>query len=149
MIIVLAIVAGLGWEAYQFFLKPVVQNNFEPETVTTSDSIKNDTALNSGQSTISASGLAADTTRKVYNSDDTVLVHYIFETTNLLLRAQSRTAKLKSYGNEAGYDSVANGPGQLYSLYIVKHTRISDTLAVKDSLAKFLQKEIQIKIVSN
>ena len=74
-----------------------------------------------------------------------VLVHYIFETTNLLLRAQSRTAKLKSYGNNASYDSVSNGAGKLYSLYIIKRTKISDTLAVKDSLAKFLQKDIRLK----
>ena len=134
---------GLAWEAYQFFLKPTVQNTSEAETVSNVDTAKKqDTAVNTVASTI-------DTSHKVYNDNDTVLVHYIFETTNLLLRAQSRTDKLKSYGNNAGYDSVPQGAGKLYSLYIIKRTKISDTLAIKDSLAKFLQKDIQIKIATN
>lgn len=149
LVIVLAIIAGLGWEAYQFFLKPTVQNTPETETVSNTDTAKNnDTTLNKDSSSLNASTLT-DTVHKVYNSNDTVMVHYIFETTNLLLRAQSRTDKLKSYGSNAGYDSVSNGAGKLYSLYIIKRTKISDTLAIKDSLSKFLQKDIQIRIVAN
>jgi len=136
LIIVLAIVGGLGYEAYQFFLKPPPQNASEAESVDTTRN--NDTALNAVNS--------ADTAHKIYNANDSVQVHYIFETTNLLLRAQSRTAKLKSFGNNAGYDSVSNGAGKLYSLYIEKRTKLSDTLAVKDSLAKFFQKDITVKI---
>jgi len=136
LIIVLAIVGGLGYEAYQFFLKPPPQNTSETESVDTTRN--NDTALNAVNS--------ADTAHKIYNANDSVQVHYIFETTNLLLRAQSRTAKLKSFGNNAGYDSVSNGAGKLYSLYIEKRTKLSDTLAVKDSLAKFFQKDITVKI---
>lgn len=149
LIIVLAILGGLGYEAYQFFLKPVPQSTSENEIVTNTDTTKNnDTALNKDSSARSTTNsIAADTTHKIYNNNDTVTVHYIFETTDLLLRAQSRTAKLRSYGNNAGYDSIQNGAGKLYSLYIIKRTRISDTLAVKDSLAKFLQKDIQVKIV--
>jgi hypothetical protein len=137
LIIVLAIVGGLSYEAYQFFLKPAPQNTSEAESADTTKN--NDTALNAVNS--------ADTTHKMYNANDSVPVHYIFETTNLLLRAQSRTAKLRSYGNNVGYDSVSNGAGKLYSLYIEKRTRLADTLAVKDSLAKFLQKDITVKIV--
>jgi hypothetical protein len=136
LIIVLAIVGGLGYEAYQFFLKPAPQNASEAESVDTTKN--NDIALNAVNST--------DTAHKIYNANDSVPVRYIFETTNLLLRAQSRTAKLKSFGNNAGYDSVSNGAGKLYSLYIEKTTKLSDTLAVKDSLAKFFQKDITVKI---
>ena len=147
LIIVLAIIGGLSWEAYQFFLKPAPQNVTENETVNNTDTAKNnDTALNKNSTALNTTNSIADTTHKIYNDNDTVSVKYIFETTDLLLRAQSRTAKLKSYGNDAGYDSVTNGAGKLYSLYIIKNTKISDTLAVKDSLAKFLQKDIQIKI---
>lgn len=150
LIIVLAIVGGLGWEAYQFFLKPTTQSVAESETAANTDTSKNiDTTLNKDSSALNTSNLTVDTVQKVYNSEDTVLVHYIFETTNILLRAQSRTDKLKSYGNNAGYDSVPQGAGKLYSLYIIKRTKISDTLAIKDSLAKFLQKDIQIKIPAN
>lgn len=139
LIIVLAIVAGLSYEAYQFFLKPTPQNTSEAEIINTDTTKSNDSALNMVSS-------ANDTTHKVYNANDSVLVHYIFETTNLLLRAQSRTDKLKSYGNDAGYDSANNGAGKLYSLYIAKKTRLADTLAVKDSLAKFFQRDITVKI---
>jgi hypothetical protein len=147
LIIVLAIIGGLGWEAYQFFLRPAPQNTTENETVNTDTTKNNDTVLNKDSSALTtANSIAADTIRKIYNGNDTVSVKYIFETTDLLLRAQSRTAKLKNYGNDAGYDSIPNGAGKLYSLYIIKNTKLSDTLAVKDSLAKFLQKDIQIKI---
>ena len=145
LIIVLAIIGGLGWEAYQFFLKPAPQNTTESEIADTTKN--NDTALRKDSTPLNVANSIADTTHKVYNDSDIVPVHYIFETTDLLLRAQSRTAKLKSYGSDAGYDSISNGAGKLYSLYIIKNTKLSDTLAVKDSLAKFLQKDIQIKIV--
>jgi hypothetical protein len=146
LIIVLAIIGGLGWEAYQFFLKPAPQNTTENETTDTTTK-NNDTALSKDSTALNVANSIADTTHKVYNDSDIVPVHYIFETTDLLLRAQSRTTKLKSYGSDAGYDSISNGAGKLYSLYIIKNTKLSDTLAVKDSLAKFLQKDIQIKIV--
>ncbi|HEY2726014.1 MAG TPA: hypothetical protein VGI61_02495 [Parafilimonas sp.] len=149
LIIVLAIIGGLGYEAYQFFLKPVPKTTTENETINNTDTTKkNDTALNKDSTAaLNTINTNADTTHKIYNDSDIVPVHYIFETTDLLLRAQSRTAKLRSYGSNAGYDSIKNGAGKLYSLYIIKNTKISDTLAVKDSLAKFLQKDIQIKIV--
>lgn len=141
LIIVLAIVGGLSYEAYQFFLKPSPQNTSEAEIINADTTKSTDTALNAVSST-------ADTAHTIYNANDTVPVHYIFETTNLLLRAQSRTDKLKSYGNDAGYDSADNGAGKLYSLYIAKRTKLSDTLAVKDSLAKFFQRDITVKIAS-
>ncbi len=144
LIIVLAILGGLGWEAYQFFLKPTIKNIAKTETVNNTDTSKN-------RDSVSSNSIkpVVDTTYKMYNNSDTVLVHYIYETTNLLLRAQSRTSKLIDFGNIAGFDSTISGAGKLYSLYISKRTKISDTLTVKDSLVKFMQKDIQIKIASN
>lgn len=146
LIIVLAIIGGLGYEAYQFFLKPAPQNTSETES-TNADSTKDNVAvLDKDSSALNVATSSVDTTHNMYNANDSVMVHYVFETTDLLLRAQSRTAKLRSYGNNAGYDSTNNGAEKFYSLYIEKKTRLADTLAVKDSIAKFLQKNIVVKI---
>lgn len=144
LLIVLAILGGLGWEAYQFFLKRPAQNTTASETELNPDTVKNNvTVLNKD-----SSQTAGDTTQTIkYNDNDSVLVKYLYETTNLLIRARSRTDKLKSFGNRAGYDSTADGSATLYSLYILKKTRITDTLTVKDSLAKFLQKDVRLKIM--
>lgn len=149
LIIVLAILGGLGWEAYQFFVKSRVSN-----TVTTSeapDSTANNTDTTNKKDTpintaVNTSDTTSHTDATVYKNDDTVNIKYIFETTNLLLRAQSRTDKLIGYGNNAGYDSATNGNGKLYSLYILKKTKIADTARIRDSIAKFLQKTVVTKI---
>jgi hypothetical protein len=135
-LIVLAILAGIGWQAYQFFIKSKTQNT--PGNISTNAIA--DTVMNRDTTSGTAQALPS------FRSDDTVLVRYIFETTTLLLRAKTRTEKLKSFGNLAGFDSFTNEHGKFYSLFIYKRTKIADTLAVKDSLAKFLQKNIQVQI---
>jgi nucleoid DNA-binding protein len=136
LIIVIAIIGGIGWEAYQFYIKPKTgaTQNIQADTNTVEDSIAKVSPVDSQAAPI-----------KTYNPDDSVTVHYIFEITDLRLRAKSRTAQLTSFGNPAAYDSSVNGNRKLYSIYIYKKTRIADTLAVKDSLKKFLQKDIQIQ----
>ena len=65
LIIVLAIVGGLGWEAYQFFLKPTVQNTSETETVSNADTSKTtDTALNKDSSSLNTMNQTTDTNIK-------------------------------------------------------------------------------------
>ena len=155
LLIVLAILCGLGWEAYQFFVKkPPLNSVAENEQGATDSTASNVDSTNKKETSTVAATKPADTTKSivqpiVYNNEDSANIKYIFETTDLLLRAQSRTAKLKSYGNDAGYDSVPNGQGKLYSLYILKKTKIADTLHIKDSIAKFLLKPVTIKISSN
>lgn len=159
LFIVLAILSGLGWEAYQFFVKPHVNNTetIEGATVDSTnnsvDSSNNNADTINGKDTTSVAAVKTiDTTKQAdtstYKDEVAVTVKYYFETTDLLLRAQTRTAKLISFGDNAGYDSAANGPGKLYSLYILKKTKIADTLRIKDSIAKFLQKPVEIKIVT-
>ena len=124
------------------FFKATVQNTSETETVSNADTTKNnDTTISKRFISIIQLLQPRTSTHKIYNDNDTVVVHYIFETTDLLLRAQSRTAKLKSYGNNAGYDSVTNGAGKLYSLYIIKKTRISDTPERKRFACKISSEE--------
>ncbi len=142
-LIVIAILAGLGWQAYQFFSKPQTgTTNAIPANIDT-------TAIIPVQDTVNH--VNTDTTAvkqtTTYADSDVVNVKYIFETTASVLRAQTRTAQLKGFGNDAAYDSFINNNTKFYSLYILKPTRIADTLAVRDSIGKFLQKDIQLKIV--
>ncbi len=155
LLIVLAILCGLGWEAYQFFVKkPPVDSVAENEQAVGDSTANSIDSTNKKDTATIIAIKPADTTKPivqstVYKNNDTVNIKYIFERTNLLLRAQTRTVKLIGYGNDARYDSIANNPGKLYSLYILKRTRISDTAKIKDSIAKFLQKPVEIKIASN
>ena len=73
-------------------------------------------------------------------------IRYIFERTASGLRARTRIAQLQRFGNNAGYDSFTTNNTKFFDLYILKPTKLSDTLAVKDSLARFLQKDIKIMI---
>lgn len=147
LLIVLAILGGLGYEAYEFFISSKNKNANQAEETTTTDSLNNDTTVtNAKKPSADTVNSAAKTT---YDSIDTVNVHYVFEKTNLLLRAQSRTAKLISYGNVAGYDSVTTPAGKTYSLYLLQKSRIADTARIKDSLSKYLQKNIEVEIAPN
>jgi len=140
-IIVIAILSGLGWQAYRFFKNKqadaaVNATNHNPDTI--------------------ANVSLPDTNKTVHDStsmqpvmlseNDTVNIRYIFERTASGLRARTRIAQLQRFGNNAGYDSFTTNNTKFFDLYILKPTKLSDTLAVKDSLARFLQKDIKIMI---
>ena len=136
LIIAIAILSGLGWQAYQVFSKKsstaVVETPVNVDTVATVDTNK-----------------AADTTSHEavgYSPDDSVNVKYIFETTASGLRARTRTAQLKSFGNDAEYDSFVTNSTKHFELYIFQKTKIADTLKVRDSISKFLLKDITLRI---
>ena len=138
LIIVLAILSGLAWQAYNFF------SQRKANTVTATP-VNTDTTV-----TVPAKDTThADTTavhQTAYSANDSVNVHYIFETTASGLRARTRTAQLKSFGNNAGYDSFIINSTKYYNLYLIKPTKLADTTATKDSIAKFLQKDIRIVV---
>jgi hypothetical protein len=136
LIIAIAILSGLGWQAYQALSKKT--NEAEVNTVANVDT-----------ASVKDTGKIADTTAKQpagYSPDDSVNVHYIFEITASGLRARTRTAQLKSFGNNALYDSFITNNTKRYDLYILQKTKIADTLRVKDSLSKFFMKDITLKI---
>jgi len=135
-LIVLAIIGGLGWQAYVYYIKP------KPASVPTTET---DSSLTDSSASIPTTDSLAATT-VAYGPNDSVDARYIFETTDLRLRAKTRTAQLISFGNKAAYDSFMNGNKRFYSLFIYKKTRIADTLAVKDSIQKFLQRNITVEI---
>jgi hypothetical protein len=138
-VIVIAILSGLGWQAYQIFSKK--QNNAAVSSVNDSDTLN--TSLQDTNNT-------ADTTTQQagYSPNDTVNIRYIFETTASGLRARTRTAQLKGFGNNAGYDSFITNNTKFYHLYIIQPTKIADTSFIKVSLEKFLQRDITVKIDS-
>lgn len=139
VLIVIAILAGLGWQAYEFFsqrsknttaeVQPPVQDSAVTDTVRKIDT----TAIQKPAT---------------YSQDDTAVVRYIFETTASALRARTRTAQLKSFGNNAGFDSTVTGSVTYYNLYVEKPTKIADTLRIKDSISKFFLKEIKLQIAT-
>jgi len=146
VLIVIAILAGLGWEAYQYFSKPktdttAITNNNTDTTTNTA------TPADTTNNVVSDTAAAVQTTNYAHSA--VINAQYIFETTASLLRAQTRTAQLKNFGNNAGYDSFTNNNTKFYSLYILKPTKVSDTLRIRDSLAKFFQKEVSVRIASN
>jgi hypothetical protein len=75
-----------------------------------------------------------------------VNVRYVFERTASGLRARTRTAQLQRFGNNAGYDSFVINSTKFFDLYILKQTKLADTLTVKDSLAKFFQKDVKVVV---
>jgi hypothetical protein len=137
-LIVIAIIAGLGWEAYVFFIKPKMQSN------ATAPVVNSDTAAAPNPDTVAASTQPVQ--QPAYSSTDTADVRYVFETTSMLQRAKTRTAQLVSFGNPAAYDSFSSESGKYYVLFIHKRSVISDTLRIRDSLQKFLQKSIRIQL---
>ncbi|MEP6465833.1 MAG: hypothetical protein ABJB05_05990 [Parafilimonas sp.] len=147
LLIVIAILGGLGWQAYQFFSKSKTVDATET-VINNSDTLKNAAAVvQNANLSVDTNTLKLRQTSALSDSNSKLNIKYIFETTASLLRVQTRTAQLKSFGNDAGYDSFIHNNTKFYNLYIFKPTKISDTLTVKDSLAKFLQKDIQLKIV--
>lgn len=144
VIIVIAILAGLGWQAYQYFSKPKINTTTSTVQLIDSSATAVDTSSHAG--TTAPDTVANVITSPGVDSNTIKNVRYIFEITASYLRAQSRTAQLKSFGNSAFYDSFTNNNIKYYSLYIEKPTRIADTSKIKDSLARFFQKQIQVKI---
>jgi hypothetical protein len=144
-LIVIAILAGLGWQAYLFFTKTKANNAASNTTNNHIDTTANATlteAVNNRADTT-----AAPVSQKtVADSTDTINVRYIFETTASGLRARTRTAQLEGFGNNAGYDSFVTNSTKFYSLYILKPTRIADTSRIKDSLSKFFLKDIKLEV---
>jgi len=137
-LIVIAILAGLGWQAYEFFSQRKNNNNAQVQPVI------QDTPVVDTTKNIDTTATQQPVT---YGTDDTAVIHYIFETTASALRARTRIAQLQDFGNNAGYDSIFINSVTYYNLYIIKPTKIADTARIKDSISKFFLKEVKLEIV--
>ncbi len=140
LIIVLAILSGLAWQAYNFFSQ-------RKTTVVTASHANKDTIVTTPpKDTTHTDTITVQ--QPNYSSNDTVNVRYVFETTASGLRARTRTEQLRSFGNNAGYDSFVTNSTKYYNLYLIQPTRLADTATIKDSIARFLQKDVRVVIES-
>jgi hypothetical protein len=140
LIIVLAILSGLAWQAYNFFSQ-------RKTSAVTANPVNTDTTVTATTQDTTHTDTAA-VHQPAYSLNDTVNVRYIFETTASGLRARTRTEQLKSFGNNAGYDSFITNNTKYYDMYLIKPTKLADTTTVKDSIAKFLEKDVRVVIDS-
>ena len=146
-IIILLILGGGGWLTYNYLVnKPknneILSNDQPASVVPDSTSKKNPDTATVTPKTDSAS---QQPVQQAVPSAVNGHYKYIFEVTLNRDRAVSRTEQLNSYGNKAGLDSVPGGAFMRYRLFIDVTASSSDTLRIKDSLTKYLQRSILIK----
>lgn len=125
------ILAGMGWGIYQYFFA----ENKTNQTVDNAD-VENTTDTSTASPTASVQNNSV--TNAVINEGDSVLFKFVIETTPNNVRAASRTAQLKSFGNAANFDSITTSAGlTTFHIYIQKKATIADTAAISDSLSRF------------
>jgi len=126
------VVAGIGYFVYTLVTGNTnnEENTATTEIATTADTtatiVQPDTVqLNSNNN--------ANTTQP---TSDSVLYKFIHETTASRNRAISRTAKLKTYGYNADFDSITDPATAVtkYRLFVAANRLNGDTLKLKDSL---------------
>jgi len=147
MIIILLILGGAGWFVYNSFIagkkNSEIISNDQPAPVAPDSTPKKapDTATTAPKT----DSVSHSTVQQPVSTTDSNHYKYIFEVTLNRDRAVSRTEQLNSYGNKAGFDSVPGGTFMRYRLYVEVTASSSDTLRIKDSLTKYLQRSILIK----
>lgn len=134
-ILILLVLAGLGWGAYSLFIKNVNWSSNDNNATLKDNSLKN-----VNNETINSTSNSS--TPPVVNTSDSLLCKYVQEITPLLMRAESRTQKLKQYGYNAGFDTLGN---KNYKIYTLHKALASDTLHLKDLLEKNFQKKYLLK----
>ena len=131
----IAVLGGIGWGIYTFFLKDNQQIEY-----TSVDGSEED-------STNSANNNVIDTTTTQATVEpgpnDTVAYKMIIETTPKALRAVTRKEQLLKYRINAAYDTLGT-PQAKYRIFIPKRLVAADTLRVRDSIAKFFLKKVVI-----
>ncbi len=132
LLILLAVLAALGWWAYQYFTK----GNFS----SWEEKISND-------STNNANGLNDTTTALAEPvKPDSLLFKYIFDTAVSLKKVNAKLTALHAGGRQIMYDSIEDNGIKAYRLFIEQKTLPADTTAIKDSLENYFKKKISIEI---
>lgn len=140
LVVILLLLIGVGYAIYYFVNQPK-----SLPTVETIDSTgnKNDTA--SHVAATHQTEAAAPAVQEEATVDPNGPYKFIFETTTDAMRAKTRTAKLRSYGDQAKYDSLKVNGVLTFRLYIpIKLSNDADTTRAKDSLFKYFQKPITV-----
>lgn len=144
LLICLLILGGLIWGGYQYFSN---QKNASTTTITSTDTSLN--ALDTTNALIDSSASTDTATKNIQptlGATDVGQFRFIYEETVSRLRANTRTAQLKSYGYDARFDSINNNSAvKRYEMYVRRSVTPNDTALIKDSLQKFFQRTITIK----
>lgn len=78
-------------------------------------------------------------------TNDTATYKFIFEQTGRRVRAETRTMKLRAFGNFAQFDSIRQADTMVYRLFLEVRAVPTDTLKKKDSLQRYLKRNIIIE----
>lgn len=140
-LVVLAVLAGLGWGAWSMFIK---NSNWAEDSNNTVKQDGTDTAGNVQGAPVSASD--SGTALIPVNPSDTIKCLYVQEVTRSLLRAKTRTAKLNDFGYNSGFDSTG---GYGYRIFTIHSSLAKDTAYMRDSLQKNFQKKIFVEMIKN
>ncbi len=141
-IIILGILGVIGWGAYNFFVNSAKKPTPADTVVATAPSVADTTASATDSITLLRDTTQKDTTTMA--TTDTAEYKFIYETTSSSARANIRTNQLISFGDHAAFDSIATDTGNIYQLYIKMKLYYADTARAKDSLERYLQRNIKI-----
>jgi hypothetical protein len=138
VIVSLAALAGIGWGIYTLVVKN--KSAQQQEVVASMDT---DTTATAGN--VNDTATAIPPTQVSQSPTDTAAYKMIFEITPSKKRAVVRTAQLQTLKINAKYDSAQTGQTMRYRIYVTKKLTASDTLRVRDSIAKFFMKSVVIE----
>lgn len=140
ILIVLLLLAGLGWGIYTIFF----DKSKQPEVVATPPADSSGATKPATDSVSRKPAEPVTSQAPVANQGDSMVFKFIFETTNVPDRAYSRTAQLRSFGDPAGYDSSVADGQTTYHLYLRKKMTPADTARARDSLQTYFQRKITV-----
>lgn len=155
IVVVVLIVAGLGWGAYTLFFNkpktpatsgdavsaPPVAEPAKPATALVDSSGRMPDSLAQKQ----AATAAAPAPQPVAGAGDSVDWKFVFETTTSSERAHTRTAQLQSFGDPARFDSVSRNNETVYRLFLRSRGTIADTARMRDSLETYFQRKVSVE----
>ena len=136
----LAVLGGIGWGVYTFVLK----NDQTQELSSVDGSEENtDSTTTAAAKTDTTAISTAATSPSALSPDSAATYKMIFEFTPRRQRAITRTAQLNTLKINATYDTLGPAGGK-YRIYVAKQLKATDTLRVRDSIAKFFLKKVTI-----
>lgn len=140
IVIILLVLGSLGFGIY-YFLNHAKMKPSEETLANSADTARADASTTVKPETQTNSIASKPTEDKPAASQD--IYKFVFEVTKDPVRARSRIAKLKGFGDKVEYDSVNTTEGLYFRLYSPV-PKTADTTKAKDSLFRYFQKPIQI-----
>lgn len=139
--IVVGIAAVIGWGGYHFVTQNILSRSTDTATTQSLNEMPLSPTTAADTNSVKADVAVTPVPKSVPDSVEQAFM-YIYETTPSRARADKRTAQLQSYGNPAAYDSVTEDGKSIYRLFLKIRSTGRDTAVKRDSITRFLQKEI-------